>query len=491
MHAQVQWQEIDGVHYIDSTFSESILRDIQWTGKQFLGCGIRYDLLKVGNHIGDSSVSQYLSYSLDSGKTWIRTRQPVHSTKEFSQQALQSIKIIDTNTAIALGGNHGIKVPNVIRTTDGGKNWYSIVDKLDTVIHHPRVSFFDSKRGVMVGSTEFRFHRTDDGGETWTSYVSNHIIDGDFYFYRNIPAWIDSNTIFNANYDMINPTKAGTFRTFISYDAAKTWKQLGCTVKGYEGDSSINVHFLKVHFPASDRGYAYGKILRHGSWLPTIFTSYNRGASWDISDTLSSGMNNESVYEQCFGKDTLVYVTRVGKVRFTSDGGKTWKFITEQELVAPFGIDANESLGAAYFFSLNNAIATSLISQRYNGDIKNPQIYRLQQIVSDIREEVDETRLESIEEVMSVYLLSATPIPARESLTLRTFTVMEAGVLSLKLYDFYGRKVADYSEELRLSAVQKGWTNVTVPVSDLVNGVYIARISSNKHSHTLPVLIMR
>jgi photosystem II stability/assembly factor-like uncharacterized protein len=112
----------------------------------------------------------------DSGATW--TPQQSGTTVE-----LWDICFANSDTGFAIGGGFETQPSTVVRTTNGGTTWTS--QYLPGGLHPNRISFFDSRNGIVVGyfssflesrsvgnsnTTLISILRTTNAGESWTMY---------------------------------------------------------------------------------------------------------------------------------------------------------------------------------------------------------------------------------------------------------------------------------------------------------------------------------
>ncbi len=490
MFSQVHWSRVTDTDYGYKTISQVVINKVVGSGQFLVATGFRKESKKVGPYIMDTALTQYFGISQDSGRTWQSIEPPIYSPKTQSYTRIEQIVVLDSLNLIACGGLSTTQKNHLLRSSDAGKSWVTFADSFKGTIHNPRISFYDSKRGVMVSGFEFTFYRTDDGGKSWTSYSAQHHIDTLFYDYYNHPVWIDSMTIFNYNYNRSRDSQIlfpHVFRTFISTNAGQTWKQLGCTIKGYEGDSSTQSHFLEVFFPTPEKGYAVGRVNKDGNWLNAVFITSDKGMSWNIVDSINIVSGNNYIRGKTFGQDTFIYMTGGGKIRQTNDGGKSWKFIVEKNIINHL-INFDERLNTCYFYTPNNAVAFSSIFSSDGSVVNNPAIYKLEQGISDIDNPYIDAQ---INETHSVYLYNVYPQPAKDNITLQVYALPQSDGLTLKLYNSYGVEVADFTHQLQETPSFFGWKSVSIQIQNIPTGVYIAHIKGNSISRSISILIVK
>ena len=500
VHAQYYWERLADRDYGYNPISNLAVRNLAWTGKYLIGTGWRSESKLIGPYIMDTAYTLYFGYSLDSGKTWTSVEPPVYAQKINSiRNTDKQFIVLDSMNIIVCGGLSLLHKDHLLRSTDGGKSWFSFVDKIDGLMHDPRISFYNNKKGIMAGSNlklptmQNIFYHTEDGGQTWTSSTMPQHLDTNDYFYYNNPIWIDSITVFNFNYNMYQPEGAvggkapHTFRTYISYDKGYTWEKLGCRIKGYEGDSSRKAHFLKIFFPTPNKGYAFGRIHRNNNWIPATFVTNDKGLSWSIADTLAPLLTNYLIQGQNFGQDTFLFITQGGKIRYTFDGGKTWQYLIDNHVMHFHqGNDVIDLMSCAYFFSWNNGVLFSTIPT-YKGGTKvdNPPVYRLRQgtvSVDDIESKVESVGSGSI---YSVY-----PQPASQFITFDLYVVPKSSDVTFKIYTMYGVEVGDYTEQLEQTSSSYGWKSMKLDISSLPTGLYIAHLQAGIRSDSFSFVIV-
>lgn len=468
--------------------STTRINRVCYTGKYLVGTGFRTEAKKVAM---DTAITQYFGISRDSGRTWQSVEPPIYSPKTRSYTKIEQIIVLDSLNLMACGGVSTTQKNHLLRSTDGGNSWVTFADNINKVVHNPRMSFFNNKKGILAGEYEFTFFRTDDAGYSWSTHPSQHHIDTLIYDYYNHPVWIDSMTVFNFNYNQLRSSLflfPDIFRTFLSTDAGISWKQLGCTVKGYEGDSSKRAHFLAVFFPTPNKGYAVGRVNTISSgWLTAAFTSSDKGLTWNIADTLPRVLGNSYSTGKVFGQDTFIYMTDAGKIRMTKDGGATWTFVIDNNIINHL-INYDERLTTCYFFSPDKATAFSSITTNNSTVINNPTIYKLEEGISAIESPSIEAQ---IDETRSVYLHNVYPQPAKYNITLQVYAVPQSDGLTLKLYNTYGVEVADFTQRLQETPSSSGWKSVSLQIHNIPSGIYIAHIKGNGISRSISILVIR
>lgn len=153
-----------------------------------------------------------------------------------TSKALHDVNFIDADIGIAVGDSG-----TIIRSTDGGLNWVTIMSN-DTV-DFVKVNFFDNSNGIAVGSD---IYRTSDAGLSWTASASpngNHydleILDSTTCLVSGYPVGLIKSTDRGTTFTVLvnqNPNEVYGLLSFIDENVGYT-----C---GYGGGSSI--HTLKT-----------------------------------------------------------------------------------------------------------------------------------------------------------------------------------------------------------------------------------------------------
>jgi photosystem II stability/assembly factor-like uncharacterized protein len=318
-----------------------------------------------------------LLHTTDGGKKWERQKS-VGVTR-----AIASIYFVNSQTGWLLAGDE------IYRTTDGGKNWAAT--KLDIMTSGPRMVpgmgrgpipvdfspnwsrgslyFANEKRGWAVVGREFIF-KTEDGGKTWTDQLKT----GPMSYGLGSIAFID---------DKKNGCAVGT-SIICTEDGGATWKErLGVRPRGMEWIGNSPLTLVSLSLVNQSSGWAVGiegQIMKtedggktwkmaakrnecgenaffvdnKTGWLHGYSSHYvcrtdDGGLIWEKRD---AGFHVSGIYfidgstgwavgerkedlnkESCPNCPGKAWTT----IKYTTDGGKTWKTSYEELKSEDFG----------------------------------------------------------------------------------------------------------------------------------------------------------
>ena len=203
----------------------------------------------------------------------------------------------------------------VMKTMNGGVNWYSCPVCLDAVND---LFFIDPQIGYLAGKkgNKATILKTVDAGQSWTSILSDSTL-----FTAMCIQFIDENIGYAGGYQKV----------FKTLDGGETWFDAGAPLLGYIVTS--------LHFADKNTGCAVnerGKIAMTSdggeSWSVCSYTGM------DISSVQCLGENNAWI---C-GKDTLGFY---GMVKHTSDGGASWISVIDENSNCINSIDFLDETG--------------------------------------------------------------------------------------------------------------------------------------------------
>jgi photosystem II stability/assembly factor-like uncharacterized protein len=238
---------------------KSLLLDIINTGIQLVAVGERGHIL----------------LSADCGGSWIQSRVETRST-------INAVHFVDQNTGWAVGHDSVI-----LKTTDGGKNWYLQFSDIKAEQPLFDIWFSDRMHGLAIGAYGL-YMETIDGGVTW---IKKQIGIDDFHLY-SIAVSVSGH--------MIIAGESGSL--YSSVDKGETWARLESPYHGsYFGALSVADHQFIVF---GMRG--------------NIYKSDDDGESWN-----SIHSNTESTLESGYisPEGTIILVGHNGMQLVSSDNG--------------------------------------------------------------------------------------------------------------------------------------------------------------------------
>jgi photosystem II stability/assembly factor-like uncharacterized protein len=330
----------------------------------------------------------------------------------FTNEDLRTLYFVDSNTGFIGGTNQSI-----LKTTDGGKNWYPATVNMNSNVNIPQfldISFGSSTTGYAIGTytsaTKATFFKTTDGGNTWndiSSIGTNLGSTGPTYFGAYFK---DANTGYavGAEGKIIKTTNGGATWTTISYLAnnALTYFDIRFTaattalLTGSDGMNLTTNDFAtaltrsasaalaigrKAHFPTATTGYVVGnagtvrKTIDGTTWSPltsgttkdmrgVFFTDATHGIIVGNTGTIlrttdgtsfsiiaSSTVND--LYSVWFTSATNGFIVGdKGVILQSTDAGLTWKNINKVQLAGnSFARTFTFPSSSIGYYGLNNA----------------------------------------------------------------------------------------------------------------------------------------
>lgn len=230
--------------------------------------------------------------TVDAGSSWVSLDPP---TTEW----LYALEFVDEMTGYCSGFNG-----TVLRTTDGGDNWEVLetgtTDRLwDVQFTSPDLGFACGWNGTII--------RTQDGGNSWATMDTPY--DGAL-FSCTFPS------------DQVGYACGWSQTILKTSDGGDTWE-----LQFTNGNQALNF----IEFKDEDNGWAAG------AW-GGYYRTTNGGASW-VADDFLSGVE---IWGGQYLSDDCAYLTGVGNMYKSSDGGDTWTII---ENAVP-----NAKYNGVYFF---------------------------------------------------------------------------------------------------------------------------------------------
>jgi len=209
------------------------------------------------------------------------------------------IEALDTLTAWVVGALNS--KPVVFHTTDGGLQWLQQSATSLSDWQATGVSFPDKRHGWVVGTSEFYYLTTLDGGQSWQELIyPNRFRAIQVHFVDSLTGWI-----------------VGHLDTILyTSDGGQNWSKQ--VVGNYRGN------LLDVHFVNSLYGWvAGGNASPDNSSL--ILKTTDGGSTWQRFPGLFSPSH---VAVDLLGTSNAWFSGFVGGFIFTSDGGATWEDTT-------------------------------------------------------------------------------------------------------------------------------------------------------------------
>lgn len=260
--------------------------------------------------------------SLDLGSSWEKESSSIFKSKIYSAE------ILNDSVVIAGGTESGGGVPSgrIIRSEDGGWSWHSVCFTLGSVRD---ICFPDGQTGYAVTDAGM-FHKTTDGGLTWTD--GEEIIYNPFYSV----CFLNSSTGFIAG-EVGNDD--GLYRTT---DGGETWQQFTA------GDLHWGGYVYDIDFANESVGYLTGDIGGDGySGKGGIMKTTDGGNTWFFLNIDPDCWNMNDI--ECIG-DNIVLATGCNFILKSESAGATWSSL-------PTPMDNPIEFSSVHFLDENNGYA--------------------------------------------------------------------------------------------------------------------------------------
>lgn len=281
--------------------------------------------------------------SLDKGSNW--------DIMYNGSNYLYSISFLDSSIGFATGSADGSKVGAIIKTDNGGLNWYDQAFDLPTVVAN-KIIFSSSKQlnsVIYFGGNLSTFIKYDKIADSYTD-VSKGVSHNsyDIYAFNNGEAisvtslgastdytlktsnsgstWNEPITspqdktltgvdFFGNTGILISSRNSTTEKLYKSTDKGDTWSNISAVAFGLSAMTSIS-------FPTANVVYVVG--VTQASSVGKFWKSIDSGNSWtDLSANLPLGTNTLRVVK--FLSDTEGWIGGdSGKIYYTINGGTTW-----------------------------------------------------------------------------------------------------------------------------------------------------------------------
>ncbi|MEO8230710.1 MAG: T9SS type A sorting domain-containing protein [Ignavibacteriota bacterium] len=417
---------------------------------------------------------------------------------------------IDYEGNIYLCGSANFPGYGLYKSTDGGENWIGIADTLN---RNPTNNFEDvtiipnALGGIIYASNYYGVYRSTDNGITWQS--TNFTDPGA----RNIG--INTN-----GYMFFGNATASWFGIYRSTDLGLSWERhtfLGVSAMVYLRDGSI---LAGCYDPGLGESGIYKTTNNGDTWFNTntfsgisspsdfsldknndIYVSYagfavylstNNGNSWinyglsglghsvicmaiDSSGYIWAGSHLDGVYRT---EGRTIPVELVSFSATAKNNNVLLSWVTASELNNQ-GFEIEKSFNNTNWFIIGfvNGSGTTTNINHYsffdNEIISDVQYYRLKQIDYDGTYEYSNTIEVEISTPTRFSLEQNYPNPFNPTTQIK-YSIKDAGLVQLKVYDILGKEVANLVKENK----EAGFYATKFDASNLPSGVYIYQITT-------------
>ncbi|MCO5252655.1 MAG: YCF48-related protein [Candidatus Kapabacteria bacterium] len=218
----------------------------------------------------------------------------------------------------------------LLKTTDGGNNWFVQIKFEDYMIYSILSGkFFDENNGFFIfntGYSEYVMYSTEDGGDTWSEIT--------------LPSTKKINSIHFFNEDIFWLSQAGLYKTI---DRGKTWHlthdnsyefnalQFFGLMDGWALDKFSLITTTDAGLTWNKTKHTFWKIqlidgnIGYGAKEDSLFKTDDFGATWKFVNKFNFA------YTFRFVSKNVGFKIADSGVEKTVDGGKTWKLFLNEK----------------------------------------------------------------------------------------------------------------------------------------------------------------
>lgn len=249
--------------------------------------------------------------TVDGGKSWTVGKVPDAEKLDF-----RDVEAFDANTAYLLSIGNG-ETSRIYKTTDGGKTWEKQFQATDKDIFLDAFAFFDKDNGIAMGDPIKGYYyllRTTNGGKNWYP-VGN---DKQFPAKDGEAAFAASGTciITQGKQNVFMVSGGNAARVFRSNSFGNAWYVADSPIVSGTAGSGI---FSIAMFDAMNGVIVGGNYEKPNEINNNLAFTKDGGKTW----TLGKGLNGYRSGVAYVDKNTLIAVGSSGS-DISTDGGKTW-----------------------------------------------------------------------------------------------------------------------------------------------------------------------
>lgn len=274
--------------------------------------------------------------SSNAGRTWRWMKVPGYDSLEF-----RDIEAFDANNAVIMAVG---EPAYILKTSDGGETWKRVYENKTKGMFLDAMDFVSGSKGIVVGdpiNNRVFIAETNDGGATWQDWPVDKrpLADSGEAFFA--ASGTNIRLFRNNNWFLVSGgTRSRMFTDDVVVDLP--------VIQGKEttGANSISV-FHEGNLKASKKMIVVGGDFNNAaSTEKNCFYTSNGGKSWKAPEIPPHG------YRSCVEFLSLKDVISCGLngVDFSTDGGKTWEWISKEG----FHVCRIARIGTAIFLAGNN-----------------------------------------------------------------------------------------------------------------------------------------
>ncbi|MGD8782390.1 MAG: YCF48-related protein [Ignavibacteria bacterium] len=339
----------------------------------------------------------------------------------------------------------------ILKTTDGGSNWYYVLDPVDFSSTNMvgGLCFADEQTGyawfTLNSYSDYRVYKTTDAGENWSQVAQ---MTGASYLSGGSIEFFDGSNGFMAG----TSTKPDTvYLSWLKYteDGGTTWNDadISAVPDAYKSESLYGV--AKVD---ENTAFATGGT--------SLLKTTDKGKTWTYVD-YNATLNDTSFYKVDFNGDYGIVATDYCEILYTDDGGDTWTVNQDYyDLYTPNSVavtdDGKAYIGTYYGYVLAFSSSTP-------------------------------TGIDDKETLQNEFSLSQNyPNPFNPTTNIK-FSIPEAGMVNVAVYNLIGQKVLDLANTF----YQAGSHQLEIDGTKLSSGVYFYQLTAGSYQLTKKMMLIK
>lgn len=452
--------------------------------------------------INSKDTSAVLYKTTNNGTTWQSIKTPYTGISGFG---------------INKKGDLFLSQDQLYRSTDNGNSWKALpvsYPNVGTMIESPKHELF-----VTAGGNAYQnLYRSSDFGQSWNiiytgvvgvpsvGFYGDTILVGDNYYIGSMYRSTDNAKTFKplANNIGLGGYVSAIFGT--SYNSI-----LAGTSNGIYRSTNTTKSWVKVHSSSVNSLHQSpnGTLFARRQWPGDgIYRSIDSGSTWQQKIT---GMSVTTVRSLDIAPNGDLIAGTEGGIFRSTDNAENWVRIDSQKVVKPYGIfaavnksgkifmgGAKSGINSQCYQSTNNGATWEQIENNIltidanssltglfaasNGHLFGGTTYGLfksTQITTSVSKNSN-----AVPGLFSLFQNYPNPF---NPTTVLQFTIREAGMISLRVYDILGKEVATLVNEVK----EAGSYSISFNATTLSGGMYVARLQNGSKTETKKMLLIK
>ena len=468
-----------------------------------------YELIAVGNNvawgISGPTVNSFnngpfheFTRTIDGGKHWT-----AGSITDFPEFTLVGIAPLSATLCYGSLANFDNGMTKVVKTTDGGITWTEVLsyDYGQPFSFFADIYFFNANEGLIYGDPSdgyFTIFTTQDGGSHWTRVPQANM---------PVPLTDEFSYVFSAE------GIGDTFWTVSS--SGRIWKSL---------DKGLHWNAIETEQTSIEFSNLKMRDALHGLWgvHGELYRTDDGGVTWEEVEYSGTWFTNDlayvpgtlSTYVSTGAQDFPGYAPSnslhgIGS-SYSTDDGNTWITIdTAVEHISlamvneytgfTGGVNTNASAGIFRFngsalgYSCGNNL-TSICHRGHTICVANSSIENHLSMGDHLGACVPGYAINnklSFENSETNKEFAVHPNPLSNSTTI-SFSIIQTGKVSLKIFDMNGRLLATLvNEEMKAGVHEINWNTKNAGGKPVPSGVYLLRIEAGDFIDTRKLSVIK